>query len=334
MTVGDQQPLVPDKKTQPKAVAVDNGRTKRSLSKLMTSKRNLLYIILLLILIAGTWVILKDVFRVGEKVYAQAAGHKIYKEDIDLLIGDTKGVSTNNAATVLANKYLYEAMVKQAGLTVTNKDITARYPDSDSATTQYARQVNVNNVYYNKLLAYNQGLYKGKVLVANFSRNIAFQSPYIGMQQALNPLLGNEAAIAADKQYAHNLIDKLYGQIKSGQITFDQAIKAEHEDPVVGEKAYQTLPHSGMFDTSNVLLPATSLLAPKSIESKLASMKAGELSTPFAVTVPNSWIDKNITTESYYLVVQMDYTKGSQSGLSFDKYLAKAKKQYGYKVNK
>jgi hypothetical protein len=295
----------------------------------------LAYVVLAVVVLGGGWLLAKNVFHVGDKVYAEAAGHKIYKKDVEAIKGNTKGVSDHNAAKVLADKYLYLAMAKKADITVSDQDVEAQYPGAAKQKThnKYVYQDDLNLTYYNKLIAYNKGLYKGKVLVANFSRYIAFQSPYLGIQRATNPTIGNKAAIAKDKKYAHDFITRLYGQIKGGQITFDEAIQTEHADPQLGDQAYQTLPHSGPFDTSNIFLPGTNLLEPPSIQPKLAGMKAGQLSAPFAVRVENAWKNPKITTESYYLVVKMDYTKGSHSGLSFENYLAQAKKQYGYKVN-
>jgi hypothetical protein len=329
----------PTAEAAPEVKVGDGGKppkTHRSLPKppRLSGKTKLIaYVIAAIVIIGGGWLIAKQVFHVGEKVYAEAAGHKIYKDEIDHLVGTIQGVSDRDAAKVLADKYLYEAIAKKAGIKVTDQEVSAQYPDANKKKNPYAYQGDLNNVYYDNLIAYNKGLYKGEVLVTNFSRYIAFQSPYIGIQQATSPKIGNKAAAAADKKYAFNLINKLYKGIKSGQITFDEAVQIEHKDPQVGDKAYQTLPHSGPFDTSNIFLPGTDLLEPVSIQPKLAKMKAGELSKPFAVRVPNSWYNKKITTESYYLVVRMDSTKGSHSGLPFKQYLAKAKKQYGYKIN-
>jgi hypothetical protein len=316
------------------AVKVGSGDQETSLSWRHT-KQVFLIILACIAVVVIVVLVIGYLVKPGQKVYAEAAGHKIYKKDIDNLIGGTKGVTYHQAATVLANKYLYDAMTQKAGIKVTSQQIKAQYADIDSQRTHnsYVYQDNVNNVYYDQLMAYNQGLYKGKVLATNFSRYIAFQSPYIDIQKITNPLLGNQAAVNKDKQYAHDLITNLYNQVKSKKITFDQAIQIEHKDPQVGENAYPTEPHSGSFDTSNRFLSGTNLLLPPSIQPKLARMKAGQLSTPFAVRVQNAWKNPKITTETYYLVVRMDSTKGSHSGLTWDKYLSQQKRQYDYRVN-
>ena len=318
-------------------VKVGDGEQIKPGRRLLTpkiSKRNLFLTVLIVVVLAAGWMVISKTFHIGQKVYAQAAGHKIYKQDIDNLIDHTKGVSDRQAAAVLADKYLTEAMVKEAKITVSSQDIKAKYPDIDKQKTsnKYVYQSNVNTVYFNKLQAYNTGLYTGKLLVANFSRHIAFQSPFLELQKATDPLMGNPVAVAADKKYAQDFITKLYDQVKSNKTTFDQAIQTERNDPTLGMNAYQTLPHSGSFDTSNIYLGATALIAPQSIQQKIKDMKAGQLSAPFVVSVNNSLTGQKSTTDSYYLVVKMDSTAGGSSGLSYDQYLTQAKKQFGYKI--
>ncbi|HVX57970.1 MAG TPA: hypothetical protein VHA37_09700, partial [Candidatus Saccharimonadales bacterium] len=302
-----------------------HARRLRQLRKPRVGKKTrlALYALVVVIVLGGGYWLAKDVFHIGEKVYAQAAGHKVYKKEIDQLRGstNTKGLSDHDVATVLANKYLYQAMAKKAGITVTDQDVEDQYPNvSPNHPNAYVWQDDVNGTYASQLMAYNTGLYKGKVLVAYFNRYVAFQSSLLPERQALEPLIGNQAAIAADRKYASTFINKMYNQLKSHKITFDQAIQAQKKDPTLGNSVYS--PQSGSFDTSNPYLGGTVLVGPKSAQAQLAKMKAGQLSKPFVVSVRNSWKDPNVTAPAYYLVVQMDYSKSSHSGLTWDKYLA------------
>lgn len=61
-------------------------------------------------------------------------------------------------------------------------------------------------------------------------------------------------------------------------------------------------------------------------------MKAGQISTSFVVSVNNSLTKKNIKTDSYYLIVKMDSTKGGNSNMTYVQYLAESKQKLGYKV--
>ncbi len=281
---------------------------------------------------------LKKELHVGEKVYAQAAGHKVYKKEIDDLINGSKTVTAHKAAVVLADKYLTEAIAEQHHVTVTKAEIKAyvreNYHENDPARqiqpSSYVRQALVNQLYFTKLAAENVGNYKGKLLIANFGRNIPYQSSILSEMKADNPKLGNPSAIAADKQYALKFITRLYKQVKAKKITFGQAIQMEHKDPVVGEKAYPTQTHSGLFDGP---LSQNNALAVKSIRGKLQSIKLHKLTPPFAVKTQNSAYNKKSTVETYYLVVWLDSRSGGDSNLSFLQELAQAKKQLGYKVN-
>jgi hypothetical protein len=321
----------------PTAKVGDGGQSSggRRLNLSHPSKKLAAVVLVLLVIIVGAVLIINHTSGPGQKVYAEAAGHKIYKSDIDSLIGKTQGVTTHQVATVLADKYLTEAMAKKAGITVSDSDVTAKFGSSavsQKDMNKYIYQSDLNSVYFDKLSAYNTGLYQGQLIVANFSRHIAFQSPFLGIQEASDPLMGSATAVAQDKQYASNFITSLYDQIKAHKINFDQAIQKEHDDPQLGTQAYQSLPHSGSFDTSNVFLPATSLVLPQSIKGKMHSIKAGQISAPFVVSVNNSLTKKNVTTDSYYLVIKMDSTKGGSSNQTYAQYLTQSKQKLGYKV--
>lgn len=265
--------------------------------------------------------------EVAHKVLAQAAGHKIYKQDVDNLIGNNKHVSEHDAATVLANKYLTQAMAKEQGVTVTDEDLVATYGpviNTLKKNNQYSYQLQVNQLYFDKLQTYNQGIYKGYLLVAHFSRNIVLQPDASGDTNT------DQAAVAADKKYAQDFITNLYNQIKAGKITWDQAAQMQQADPILGLRMYGTLSQSGPFDTSRA---PVSLFTPPSAQQQLRNIKPGQISKPFVVKVTNTVGNKNQSFESYFLVVKMDSSSGGQSSANFQQELQQAKKQFGYKVN-
>jgi hypothetical protein len=300
------------------------------------NKRKLLGLALVaLVALVGfaVWSNFADKLKDDKKIYAEAAGHKIYEEEIrDFLGENTQGVSEHDAATVLADKYLVESLAKERGVTVTDEELVASY-DKDTLkqkdTFKYAYQNKLNQVYLSKLGAQNEGVYKGKFLIANFSQNVQAY-PTLPEDKANNPDLGNPKAITKDKKYAENFITDLYNKITSGQITFDQAIKMEHEDSRVGLEAYPELAHSDSFDTT---FRSRDILNSPSIREKINSIKAGETTEPFVVRVNNSLADSNSTAESYFLVVHMDETSGSYTGMDFTQYLKLAKERLGYKIN-
>ena len=96
---------------------------RKILNKLKINKKLTFITVTILILLIG-WAHFGQ--HVGEKVYAEAAGHKVYKSDTKSLIGNNKGINDHDAAVVLADKYLTQAMAKQANITVTNQDIVAQ----------------------------------------------------------------------------------------------------------------------------------------------------------------------------------------------------------------
>lgn len=328
-----------DKKTAPEVVNTNSDsenlaqRSKLGLSH--SRKKTALTALAALVVAAAVAWFLVGVQHLGQKVYAQAAGHKIYKKEIQSFIGNVHGVTYHNAAKVLADKYLTEAMAKQQGIVITNKDILNAYGagiNIQKNKNKYSYQLQVNQLYFNRLQAYNQGYYKGRLLVAHFSRYIAYQSPLLKEQKAQDHNVGNPAVIAQDKKYAQGFINGLYEQIRSGGMTFDQAIKTEHNNPKVGDRAYPTLTHSGSFDTSSPYVRQNGLIQASSIQKQIHSIKPGQISKPFVVRVSNS-IDGTATAESYFLVVKMDSSRGGNNGMSFAQELERAEKRLGYKVN-
>jgi hypothetical protein len=293
----------------------------------LVNKRRISGALLIIILVGGGWLIVTKV-HFGSKVYAQVDGHKIYKKDIQVVKADNKSISDNAAATVLANKYLSQAMAREQNITIGTTDITAgNCPDQKKNPFGY--QTCVNRLYFTKLGNENEGIYKGKAIVANFSRYIPFPSPLLEKQKALNPKIGDPAAIAADKAYAKSFITNLYDQIKAGKISFDQAIQMEHADPIVGEQAYPSQPHSGPFDGK---ISQSNLISADSIRQKIANMKPGEITKPFAPSGPPS-LAPDHTRETYFLVVDMEQITGGHGKVSFDQEIQQAKKKLGYKIN-
>lgn len=296
----------------------------KSVPLLHARKGTVILLAIILLLIAGFALYRVEV---AHKVLAQAAGHKIYKADVDKLIGNNKHVSEHDAATVLANKYLTQAMAKDQSVTVSDQDLVAAYGpviNTLKKDNQYSYQLQVNQLYFDKLQTYNQGVYKGYLLVAHFSRNIVLQPDASGDTNT------DPAAVAADKKYAQDFITNLYNQINAGKITWDQAAQMQQADPIIGLRMYPSLSQSGPFDTSKA---PVSLFTPSSAQQQLRTMKPGQTSKPFVVKVTNTVGNKNQTFESYFLVVKMDSSSGGKSSANFQQELQQAKKQFGYKVN-
>jgi hypothetical protein len=325
--------MATDKET-PSEVKVGSSEPEKNASKFFkpkVSRKGLIYLILLVVgvgvVILASWTIIKKELHIGEKVYAQAAGHKVYKPEIINLLKGVSGISYHQAATVLANKYLTEAMGKQSQVSVTDNDIEAAYGKNaltQNKTQPYYYQQKVNQLYMQKLNAYNTGIYKGQYIIANYSRNIPYPSPLLAEQKAADPNLGNPKSIAKDKKYASDFITGLYTKITDKQISFNQAMQTERQNPVVGEKAYPTQPHSGSFDTSSgygsfITIPST--------YAKVKTIKAGTTSKPFIGGDTNG-----NGTGLYYLIVHMDESRGG-SDVPFNQYVKQSKQKFGYKIN-
>lgn len=295
------------------------------------NKRKIFGLLVVIVIGSIAWTVYDNTIKDDRKVFAEVAGHKIYEQEVKDFIVDSSDVTEKEATEVLANRYLLEALGKEQGVNVNDKEIVQQF-GSDIKNkylgNNYGLQYQVNELYMAKLAAHNEGIYKGKYVVAHFSRYVPYDSPLLAEDKAANPKIGDESAIAEDKQHAEKLINNLYDRIKSGDISFEEAAKIEKKDPVVGEKAYPALSHSGSFDTS---IESNGLVVVDSTKPTLNQLNSGDISKPFVVRVSNSANDDS-TAESYFLVVQMDEKSGGGGNADFSQYIEEAKQRLGYKI--
>lgn len=309
------------------------SKTKLSEIKKPTKLKKIIFplgVVTILIFGFAFWSFFRDEIQ-GKKLYAQAAGHKIYKEEVSELIGDSDGASEREAAEVLADKYLTEAMAEERNISVSEEDLVRRYGEqikNQKEGDKFAYQNKVNQLYFDKLSAYNAGVYRGDLLVTHFSRYIPYESALLPEDKAGNPKIGNKAAMAKDKKYAEDLITDLYNRIKSEEITFKEAAKIEKSDSVVGETEYPSLPHSGSFDTS---LASDGLINSEFVKQQINEIAPGQISEPFAVKVSNS-VDYDSFIDSYFLVIKLDESSGGRDGIDFQQELEQAKDELRYEV--
>ncbi len=291
-----------------------------------------LTIVVLAVLVGVGWMIFGDkVNKSNSKIYAQAAGHKIYEDEVRDLKGNNQEISNHDAAGVLADKYLSEELAKEQNITVSDQEIEAQWGkgiEKQKIENKYAYQNKVNQAYFNKLTANNRGIYKGKFLVAHFSRHVPYKSALLPEEKAADPKLGNSLAIAKDKKYAQDLITRLRDNINSGKITFEQAMKIEQNDPIVGKKVYPTLGHSGMFDTAS---EPFELIDINSIRQNGKLLQTGQTSGPFIVRASDSE-NGDSTAESYFVIINLDSASGGGAKTGFKQYIEEAKKRLEYNV--
>lgn len=270
----------------------------------------------LLLLVASS---VKD----DRKIYAEVAGHKIYEQELRDFIGGDSTISDQEASEVLADKYLLVELAKEQNVVVSDEEVEKEFGKQiveEKEGNQYAYQSRLNQLYISKLQAHNRGIYKGKALVAHFSRHIPFDASISEKEKK---------DIAKDKKYAENLINKLRSDVLSKKISFEEAAKIERNDPIVGLKGYPSLSHSGPFDTSVV---QDGIMRAESARDQVSKLSPGQISEPFIVEVSNSF-DDSTKVEAYYMVAQIDESSGGGSvGQDFRQYLEESKKRLGYKI--
>jgi hypothetical protein len=297
----------------------------------LKNKRALVLAVCLILVVVGVgWTIAGDKFKDNRKVYAEAAGHKIYEQEVRDLVGSNKEINDYDAAKVLADKYLTQSLAKEQNILVSDQEMETEFGKAiqkQKSENKFAYQNKLNQLYFDKLQAHHRGIYKGNYIIAHFSRNVEFH-PVLPEDKAKNPNLGNRGAIEKDKKYAENFINRLYKDVKSQKITFDEAVNIERKDQRLGINTYPTLPHSGNFDTSLRGNPVINL---ESIKERVQNIHPGDLTEPFVVRTGNS-LDGKSTAEAYFLLIEMEESSAGEIEGTFDQYLEKAMERLDYAV--
>lgn len=167
------------------------------------NKRKFLGLIAIILIGVIAWMVYDNTIKDDRKVFAEVAGHKIYEQEVKDFIADNNEVSEKQATEVLADKYLTEALGKEQGVNVSDKEVMQQFGsdiENKYVGNNYGLQYQVNELYMAKLAAHNEGIYKGKYVVAHFSRYVPYDSPLLAEDKADNPKIGDETAIAEDKQ--------------------------------------------------------------------------------------------------------------------------------------
>lgn len=291
-------------------------------------KNKLLWLATLVVILLGGWLALNSL-NFNKKVYAKVAGHKIYENEVRDMRIEGGNLSDQDIVAVLADKYLAEALAKEHNITVTEEEIKSELggDSSEQEYSKYSYQLQVNQLYFKKLREQTEGIYKGELLVAHFSRYIALQ-PLSEEEKKAIPKMGDEAAINEDKKYAESFINELYQKVKDGKATFSEAAKQEIKNPRLGKNMYPALTHSGAFDTSK---SANLLLSNPSIKQRIVDMEPGEITEPFVVQSSYDTGGEERTFESYFLVIKMDGTTGG-GVTNFEDYLDESKQRLGYEI--
>lgn len=268
-----------------------------------------------LIFIVGVFMLLSP----KGTVYGRVNGHTVDQGAVKSFLGSAKGISDRQAAQILLDKYLTEAIGADLKVTVSSQEVTDAYealPREDQVNKTVVQQSLRNKIFYSKLQPIAVGHFKGAFIIAHFDQNSA------GLRS-----VGDPTKAASDKQYATDLIKSLSAKVKSGT-SFDDAIKTEQSDPNLGTVALPTATHSGAFDTSDPDIERNSVVKTEDVGMALSKLKAGQVSEPFIVR--QTATPGGQRTELYWVIVKLDEAKDTPYK-SFGDFLDKAKVKYGYK---
>jgi len=129
---------------------------------------------------------------------------------------------------------------------------------------------------------------EGKFISINFGHyNPGALIPYAGITDEAE----REKRLKAEREYADNLAQSIYSDLKSGSLTFEAAIEKTLSDPKVGAKsAYQTSLQSGSFSAQDYT-EKKGLLHGDFVREKIDTTPVGQFSEPFVQQVDVSFCE-------------------------------------------
>jgi hypothetical protein len=238
---------------------------------------------------------------------------------------------------LVMNYWLYNLIAKDYDIKVTDQE-ALDYLKSQTANikptpnldinNQYVRYRAYTNIFQSRLAKVINTPRSGAYVLAHFDQNIVQSTPQL---KALSKEK-YEALLAADKKYATDFINSISAKLKSGSITFDQAMELEKNDPKIGQKALPTSAHSSVFGKSeDVGNSAQDISATPEIYDKIKNTKPGETSEPFVIKVQTGANLDSPTVDGIWVLVKVD--ADNSKGQQFDNInaaLQHFKQKYGY----
>lgn len=276
----------------------------------------------------GDHIVTKDEVQALEQGVGQAG---FYPEDEEQLL------------TLAMNYHFYTTLAKEYELEVSEEEalnhLKARIshikpsPNLDMGN-QYVKYRAYGDILSTKLPLLMQSQHSGRFIVAHFDKN--FDKSLSKLRDLTEEQ--HEALMAQDRQYATDFINKAYADIKSGKITFDQAMARQRKDPKLGEKALPTSYHSEAFNKPNedAVYRGVTITNNPEIYEKIKGLNAGDMTEPFILKAQQNAAPDAPLVESSWMIVRIDKTNGT-NGLQFGSSLEGLqhfKQKLGYEIYK
>jgi hypothetical protein len=302
---------------------------------MMGSVKKSVLVVVVVIVVAGLVAWGYFGLRIGQKVYGEVAGHKIYKSEIVAMQKSSPHTSTRQVVQVLLQKYLDEKVAAENHVVVTAQDTQdqIKAATAGNPNNAYDRQVAINDVYESMIQAAVTDHFAGKFIIAHFDQNIPmYTSTGAMVPSEVSGGIGDPAVIAADQAYAENFITATYQKITTHKESFDQGMQAEQNDPKIGSKALGGVNHSGEFNSATGDFSNTVTINQSSVAGQIKALKAGQISKPLLAKEDVSAArDGSKLLPAYYLIVDMTDVRNAHT--NYYRYMIQARQRLGYKSN-
>lgn len=316
------------------------------------SKKVMLILIIVSLVTSGALIglVLYNNATTDPNVLATVGDEEITKSDLNEKIYSTDfgGTPENPTASVdntkkkeLLNELIEDKVVEieaeKMGINVSEEEIkvevlkrATKYDEQTDTQKSISRKSVKTGLLREKMKNKVLGSKEGSYILVNFSKN--FSSDILATaEQKKKEDIDREARIKEDSDYAKDLIDSIYDEVKSGKITFKEGMEKAKNDPmfgVEGQKPMTVLQSDNFtyedFNDKRKVFATDN----ESIIKNVGSLKAEEISKPFALKV-NKSIDSASGTEQIdgiWIIVKVDRGNQSLAG-SYDEWLEIKKKE-------
>lgn len=270
-------------------------------------------------------------------VLGQVGNYQILQSDVDTLNPTAKlyGASDADIIKLLLNLNLYEQIGRQYGLTVSDADI-ADAVTANGTTTQPADAYSLTSwrtkTWEQKLRGSVTGELKGKFVIAPFDQNLPVQGGQPGPQVSSLSPAQLTAVQLQDKTYATNLIQSLYAKLQQKQLTFDQAMVAQQDDPKLGAAVSPNAIQSGTFNTSDTKNPGAGVIGQPAIRTAVEKLQIGAYTQPVVGKSVADIAGKKLQ-DGYWVIVQLtDRVSQNKDYTTFDSLETAFKAKFNYRV--
>ncbi|MCH7541584.1 hypothetical protein IH981_02270, partial [Patescibacteria group bacterium] len=210
-------------------------------------------------------------------------------ETVEKLATDCS-LGQKKAVELLVDERVLVSWASDEGVVISKaeqKDEELRIGGLDSVNP-CTKRVAMVNLLRERLSQNIQVFREGEFIIINFSR---FANPN-SIQVTKGDEKNRKQKYAAERAYADTLSKSIYSDLKTGKISFEEAIKKVNNDPKVGLKSfYETNLISGSF-TALEYIEKSGLLADDSVRQKIDKLNEGEISEPFIsqIDVASCWL--------------------------------------------